>query len=152
MNSVQEQRDCKHDSAGNDQDIGHNHRDMNPKNMREHGNIEKKSRCFPVPVRAEHRFCFMDDQQSGDTHKQFFKDHDHNQDKHERITGDEADKHRYLRQFIRNRVENFPYIADHMKASGDKTVRNIRNAGDQKHQPGVEIFSLKVQPDKQGNQ
>ena len=47
MNSVQEQRDCKHDSAGNDQDIGHNHRDMNPKNMREHSNIEKKVAAFP---------------------------------------------------------------------------------------------------------
>ena len=56
MNSVQEQRDCKHNSAGNDQDIGHDHRNLNPKNMREHSNIEKKSRCFPVPVRAEHRF------------------------------------------------------------------------------------------------
>ena len=91
MNPIQEQRNCKHDSTDADQDIGHNYRNVNPENMREHGNIEKKSRCFAMPVRTEHRFRFADNQKSGDAHEQFFKDHDHNQNEHKRITGNKAD-------------------------------------------------------------
>ena len=148
MSAVQNQRDHQHDSARTDQRVGDYDRDIGPEYVREHGDIKQERRRFAVPVRTEDRSGFADDQDSGNAHKQFFEDHDHNQDEHERIAGNQTDKHGNLRQFIRNGIEDLSQIADHAKMPGNKPVSDIGGAGKQEYQTGVHIFFLKIQPDK----
>ena len=100
-----------------------------PEYMQDHHGIEDCCSNLPMPYGIGNFTGFMDDSSSGKCHTCFLDDHEYKWNDHEMVTSDKTSHDGDLGQFVRDGIEYFAKVTDHMECSCNPSINDICGSG-----------------------